>query len=151
MTIVLGRSTSCANALPSVSSKSSMCPLPIYTPPTHARTSSLSASSRERRRHRTSLPARHYPSPPWSRSEDVLGVGLISPASVSAALKVSNTLASTSLSLSPICGCGGGGGGGADVDVDPPPLVFVFPDADPRIDMGSTIGLVEGRLSSSGH
>ena len=59
-------------------------------------------------------------------------------------MKISNALASTILSLSPICGCGGGGGGGADVDVNPPPLVFVFPDADPSIDMHSTIGFVEG-------
>ena len=72
----------------------------------------------------------------------MLGVGLISLASVFAALKISNALASTSLSLSPICGCGGGGG--ADVDVNPPPLVFVFPDADPSIDMGNTIGFING-------
>jgi len=74
----------------------------------------------------------------------VLGVGFISPASVSAALRISNALASTSLSLSSICGCGGGGGGGADVDVNPPLLVFVFPEADPNTDMGTTIGFVEG-------
>jgi len=79
----------------------------------------------------------------------VLGVGLISPASVSAALKVSNALASTSLSLSPTCGYGGGGGGGADVDVDPPLLVFVFPEADPNIDMGSIIDSSKEVLSSS--
>jgi len=49
----------------------------------------------------------------------------------------------------PICGCGGGGGGGADVDVDPPLLVFVFPEADPNIDMGSIIGSSKEVLSSS--